>query len=264
MDILTATRSGYVRPGSGAVVGQDSRNALLGTSGARLFETDSDVRNYANRVNAQVVSLEADILNHAKRLYGPQGFAASITSAQLAKFQSDKAFYQSWSEFRRAWEAFKADIDASSFIVLSANKYREVEKYDTDVRAWRERFKAQGIQPTAPPTTQPGTVPGVTNPTNPAAPPAPKDPNAFNWNNALLLGGAVVALLLLREVRPEREVILRSPPKPPPGPSLGERYRGAREGWREPRRLTSGRSSSPRRLTSGRRNDVIDAEFVED
>lgn len=287
MDILTQTRRPLPTQGPivatigaffrGGAVGQPASpamsttpDALLSTSGAsRLFETDSDVRNYANRVNAQVVSLEADIMNAARKKYGPEVFSASVTLAQLPQFQKDKAFYQSWSAFRKSWEAFKSDLDDSSFIILSANKYREVEKYDTDVRAWRERFKAQGIVPTAPPTTQPGTIPGVTPPTNPAAPPPPKDPNAFNWNGLLWVGGALVALMVLREIRPEREVVVAkigSPPKPR-GPSLSERYQGARSGWRNPRKNADGsdiqdaefeedtppsRFSTPRRLTAGR------------
>ncbi len=135
-----------------------------------MFETDSDVREYAKKVDAQVNSLERDIMAYIITKWGPNGLSATVTADKLEDKKADYVFYHDWSDFRDSWKAMKQDIDDSYFIVLSANKYREVEKYDVDVKAWREKFAEKGIKVNAPPLTTGGTIPGVTAPTNPAAP----------------------------------------------------------------------------------------------
>jgi hypothetical protein len=141
------------------------------TAAAGLFETDSDVRLYAGRVDAQITGLDNDLRASFRAKYGPSGLGGTaVDNAALAEQKSDKAFYDSWSPFLLAWQQTKRDIDESFFIVLSANKYREVEKYDVDSQAWRARIAKRGVHLNTPPLTQGGAIPGITAPQNPDVP----------------------------------------------------------------------------------------------
>lgn len=138
-----------------------------------MFETDSDVRLYAGRVDAQVTSLDRDLKAYLGSKWGPfsEGMPKAPTNdKETADKSADIVFYYDWANFRDAWYAVKADIDNTSLIILSANKYREIEKYDVDTKAWRQKLTAKGVSVNAPATTDPGTVPGVIAPTNPDAP----------------------------------------------------------------------------------------------
>jgi hypothetical protein len=141
------------------------------TAAVGLFETDSDVRLYAGRVDSQIAGLDNDLRASFRAKYGPSELGGTaVDNAALAEQKSDKAFYDSWSPFLLAWQQAKRDIDASFFIVLSANKYREVQKYDVDSQAWRAKFAERGVHLNTPSLTQGGAIPGVTAPQNPDAP----------------------------------------------------------------------------------------------
>src|SRR5512135_2393070 len=133
------------------------------TAAVGLFETDSDVRLYAGRVDAKVQGLNADVRAYLTGKYG----SASVSSGASA---DDIAMSTSWNAFYDNWNATKKAIDDSWFIVMSANKYREVEKYDIDAGAWQVKLAAAGVSIHSPVLTQGGAVPGVTAPTNPDAP----------------------------------------------------------------------------------------------
>lgn len=122
--------------------------AHMGAAHFGLFETDSQVRTYASRVDAQIESLQSDLLRSKIAL-------------------TDPAFASSWASFYVGWKKYKDDIDNSSFIIMSANAYRDVEKYDVDAQAWRKQFEARNVPLSAPPLTQGAAIPGITAPTNP-------------------------------------------------------------------------------------------------
>lgn len=133
-----------------------------------LFETDSDVRLYAVRVDGQIESMHRDLMAALLKKWGPNGLSAATTSdAERQAQRDDKAFFDAWRDFYVGWKKVKTDIDETAFIILSANKYREVQKYDVDSQAWRKRFEERKVVLSSPPLTQGGAVPGITAPSNP-------------------------------------------------------------------------------------------------
>lgn len=254
MDILTATRSGFVRPGSGAIVGQDARDALLATR--TIFGPSSDPVAFAKQLDAAVDALFEDIKKDRCVPSLPQCMTWWPATGGNGPHKSPLEFLNSYTAWMQSWRRYYNEHVNITFPDAQQN---DVNSWYLQFESYRTQFKNYGGHLTTPNLPSPAEA----NKINPP-------PGGPDWTLLTYLGIGVVALLLLREVRPEREVVttrLGAPPRPrtPPGPSLGERYRGAREGWREPRRLTGGSSSgTPRRLTSGRRNDVIDAEFIED
>lgn len=157
---LLTTRAPYrpefARYGSGVVASVGRRRARVG-----LFETSSDVDNCIARVGAQIRSLDADARAEYVRRYGPEMFAATITAAQLEQFKIDRAFYKSWREFTSTWDDYVKAWQERWVSVLSADKFRDCMNYDSEQKAWREKFASQGISVTAPATTTPSILPGV-------------------------------------------------------------------------------------------------------
>ncbi len=159
-----------------------------------LLETDSMVRVYAARVDVQVSGLQSDWRAYLVKKWGPDGLASSVTKERLGDFQNDKAFNAAWQKWRAGWEEFYFDIKDTWYYVRSADKYREVELWDKDLAAWREKFKSRMIPISMPSPSTPGTIPGITGPKNPDV----KDPNAIPWTGLLIVGGIIAAASLMK------------------------------------------------------------------
>lgn len=118
-----------------------------------LFETDSDVRSLARKIDVDVVSLDADANAYITSKYG----ALSAAPA------GDVQFFNSWALWRSNWGATKKDIDSTSFYILSANKYRELQAVQEELNEWRGKMVARGIAVSGSTPKQPGTgLPSVT------------------------------------------------------------------------------------------------------
>jgi hypothetical protein len=172
-----------------------------------MFETDKDVRNYAERVNAQVNGLERDIRAYHVRKWGPNELAATVTGAtpaetraKLADKKADYDFYHSWQDWRLTWEAEYAYIQDKWFFVNSADEYRRVGTYDVDSKAWAEKFKGHNVVVTAPPITDQGPIPGVLGPTNPDAPGYEPGSTSIAGFNLGKYGGDAIKIALLAGV----------------------------------------------------------------
>lgn len=118
------------------------------TTGKSLEE----VKTYAERVDAQVNSIDADVLRFAKKKWGPDGFAASYTAAQRESFLRDKSSWEGWKRWRDLWKAKKADIDSSWY--GSDDRYAEIEKFDVEAKAWRKKWNDLGYYLGAPTTAE--------------------------------------------------------------------------------------------------------------
>ena len=160
-----------------------------------LFETDSDVRQYVIRLNAQIEGLNADFKAFLVRRWGQGGLPATAPTGYDAELSKDRQMLSSWTVFYDAWKAYKKDIEDTWFIVLSANKYREVEKWDIDTQAWRTRMLERGIYLSTPAMTTGGAIPGVTSPSNPEVADRESLASGLLWGAAKL--GVVAGVIYL-------------------------------------------------------------------
>lgn len=155
-----------------------------------LFETNDDVTNCVNRTDAQIQSLDKDMMDYGVSQYGPDGYASSISADKLAKFLDDKKFYQDWLAFKASWDEFATAWRASPSSVLSADKYRDCQKFDAEQKAWQDRFTKRGGKVTAPKTVTPSPIPGVI----PQTAPDEKSNVPWTWIAAgiVLIGAAML------------------------------------------------------------------------
>ena len=158
-----------------------------------MFETGKsidEVKTYANRVDAQVNAIHDDVFRQAKLKWGPDGFAATVTSKQIGNFTRDKSSWEDWKRWRDLWKAKKADVDDSWF--GSDDRYTEIEKFDVEAKAWRKKWDDLGYYLGAPTTAEvQKTKDGGEKVVHPdVEPPGPK--GLSMGNILLIMGGAVV------------------------------------------------------------------------
>lgn len=183
-----------------------------GAAGARvgLLETQSDVDACAAQAESQVTSLEADIVAYLKGRWptvvampglGVLVEVHDVPAEDAGAFAKDQTFYKSWRGFvNDDWEPWRRDYvtgppgGPKPISILSADVFRECQRYGVDIEAWRTKAKDRGVSVTAPATTKPAVIPGVTSPTNPDAKP-------FPWGAALLVAGLIGVALVLSQVR---------------------------------------------------------------
>lgn len=181
-----------------------------GAESSSLFETSGDVEACANRVEAQARSLDTDIANALKKrwkvtLLPSLGKAVSLDSktGDDPAFVSDAKFYEAWRRFvNNDWAPWRQETvtgppdGPKPISIMSADDFRECQRYGKDVQSWRERAAKRGWEVTAPKSADPGPIPGFTDPASEA-----EEKKALPWGwivfGAVLFGGA----MLLGQVR---------------------------------------------------------------
>lgn len=141
-----------------------------------------EVKTYAGRVDAQVDSIDADVLRYAIKKWGPSGFAASYTLQQQDNFLRDKSSWEDWKRWRDLWKAKKADVDDSWY--GSDDRYTEVEKFDLESKAWRKVWNDRGYYLGAPTTVE--IVKDKEGNEKLSHPDVPLGTTAIDWSTVLL------------------------------------------------------------------------------
>ncbi len=112
-----------------------------------LFETDSDVRTLARKIDADVTSLDADASSYVTSKYGGLGAAPA----------GDIQFFNAWALWRKNWGATKKDVDNTTFHFFSADKYRELKALQEEFNEWHGKMIARGVPVNGAVVKQPGT-----------------------------------------------------------------------------------------------------------
>lgn len=166
--IDVATMGVFCSFGNNFQTAAPSEDAHEHDAGIGLFETASDVNNCATRAAAAVDSLEGDAETYYRKKYGAAVTFLSSTMVfvdlkhpEPPDFAADQDFYRNWRTFVQAFKAWKRDWDETTITILSADAYRECQKWDVEQKAWWDNFYKRGIKPTAPKTVTPSALPGV-------------------------------------------------------------------------------------------------------
>ncbi len=108
--------------------------------------------------NAEVSAIDAMFVADAKKKYGPHGFAASVTTAQLGVFREDKKFYAAWRSWRSRWETFakRATLTLAEGVFVDAvgsigdtfrRQQAQCERYEEDMKDWRRAARTGSRTP---------------------------------------------------------------------------------------------------------------------
>lgn len=90
-------------------------------------------------LNISIKEVENKVLKSAVQKYGPEGFASSVTKAQLTAFQADKKLYNSFRSWKDNWEVIS---DAWDFRYTGEDV---VTKYEKELVEWKDRFAKAGL-----------------------------------------------------------------------------------------------------------------------